>query len=276
VKLEAGQVAVVTGGASGIGFALAHQFAQRGLQVVIADVEEPALELAVDQLGGDDSVLGVPTDVSDLEQVQALADRTLERFGRVDVICNNAGVFAAVAPMWELDRADWVWTLQVNLWGVINGITTFVPLLVERGEGHVLNTSSMAGIATVPFLGPYTATKHAVVGLSESLAAELRRAAPSVGVTVICPGQVDTRIGSAGRNRPADLLRPGQSPAPPADPAAPQQAAGDSLLSPEQVAGDAIAGIEAGRLHVMTAPGGETMVRRRVDQLLGDITTDPT
>jgi len=272
MKLASGQVAVVTGGASGIGYALAAGFLARGLEVVVADVEAPALEAAVERLGGIEAgVIGVRTDVSDLRQVEALAASTLDQFGRVDVICNNAGVFANVGPMWELDRADWEWILQVNLWGVVNGITTFVPYLVAQGEGHVVNTSSMAGIATVPFLGPYTAAKQAVVGLSESLAAELRRAAPGVGVSVLCPGLVDTNIVNAARNRPASLGGASRPAGPPAV-AAEEITGGTDTLQPALVASDALAAIEEGRLYVMTAPGGEALVQRRVDGLLSDIT----
>ncbi|HLN18417.1 MAG TPA: SDR family NAD(P)-dependent oxidoreductase [Acidimicrobiales bacterium] len=284
MRLEAGQVAVVTGGASGIGLALAREFASRGLDVVIGDVEEPTLDLALDAVGAfGTEAIGVPTDVSDLSQVENLANRTLERFGRVDVICNNAGVFASVGPMWELDRTDWEWTIGVNLWGVVNGITTFVPILVERGEGHVVNTSSMAGIATVAFLGPYTAAKHAVVGLSESLAVELAHSAPKVGVTVLCPGLIDTRIGEAGRNRPANL-RP-KAAAPNVDPEPPdpelvaqrtEQVVRDvSMISPEEVAVEALTAIETGQLHVATAHLAAEMVRKRTDVLLADVAERP-
>jgi short-subunit dehydrogenase len=153
----------------------------------------------------------------------------------------------------------------VNLWGVINGISAFVPLLVEQGHGHVLNTASMAGIATIPFLGPYTATKHAVVGLSESLRAELEQRAPGVGVSVLCPGLVATRLGDADRNRPAGL-----SEANPAG-AAPAPTPSGAGLDPAVVAGEALAAIESDRLHLAPGAGNRALVAARVERLYSDL-----
>ena len=206
MKLETGQVVVVTGAASGLGLALAQSFAARGLDVVLSDVETGPLADAVatiEAMGA--SAIGVPTDVRFAAQVDALAAATLGRFGRVDIVCNNAGVSSLPAPMWEVEHNDWEWVLSVNLWGVINGIRAFVPRLVAQNSGHVVNTASMAGISAGPGLGPYLASKHAVVALSEGLATELAQAAPNVGVTVVCPGQVITNIQAAERNRPTGL-----------------------------------------------------------------------
>jgi NAD(P)-dependent dehydrogenase (short-subunit alcohol dehydrogenase family) len=206
MKLEGGQVAVITGAASGIGFGIAEALAQRGLDIVAADVQPDALADAVTRLESSGvSALGVPTDVRDRSAVDALASAALDRFGRVDVVCNNAGVISPPAPMWEVPQSDWDWVLTVNLGGVINGISAFVPHLVHQGSGHVVNTASMAGISVAPYQGPYTASKHAVVALSEALALELAEAAPGVGVTVVCPGLIATNIGSAERNRPREL-----------------------------------------------------------------------
>jgi len=209
VRLEAPQVAVVTGGASGIGRALVEAFGSRGLSVVVADVEQEPLDLARAQLEG----AGVPvltrrTDVRDADQVDELAAAVLERFGRVDVICNNAGVISSPAPAWEQSAADWRWTVEVNLLGVANGVRAFVPHLVRAGHGHVVNTASIAGLSTIPSGGnaAYSATKHAVIGFSETLRLDLALLAPGVGVTVLCPGPVPTRIHDAERNRPADLV----------------------------------------------------------------------
>jgi NAD(P)-dependent dehydrogenase (short-subunit alcohol dehydrogenase family) len=266
MHLEAGQVAVVTGGASGIGWALADAFAQRDLAVVLCDVEKSALDTAVQRLEQRGvGALGLTVDVGDPEQMDDAAAQTLDRFGRVDVICNNAGVAAQMNAMWEFEYSDWQWVMDVNLWGVIHGIRSFVPHLVAQGSGHVLNTASMAGIATVPFLGPYTAAKHAVVGLSEALSAELMQRAPGVGVTVMCPGLVATRLADAARNRPGTLGTP-SAPAP--DVPSPTMASG---IDPASVARDAMEAIEANRLHIAPGPGNRRMVAQRVEQLMANL-----
>jgi short-subunit dehydrogenase len=168
-------------------------------------------------------------------------------------------------PMWELEYDDWVWVMNVNLWGVINGIRAFVPHLVAQGHGHVLNTSSMAGLSTVPFIGPYTATKHAVVGLSESLSAELAKDAPGVGVTVLCPGFVSTRLADAERNRPGSVTSSGVSDG---DDPSPAMAAG---MDAAFVADQTLAAIEANRLHVAPGPGNRARITERIDRLLADL-----
>lgn len=195
MNLEAGQVAVVTGGGSGIGFALAVELAQRGLSLVLADIHPASLAEASEKItatGAD--VLSVQTDVTDPVAVNELAARTLERFGRVDLICNNAGTVGKNMPIWEFERVEWEWILAVDFWGVLHGISAFVPHLVEQGSGHVLNVSSMAGISTVPLNGPYNVAKHAVIALSDTLAADLKARGVPVGVTVLCPGPTVTRL----------------------------------------------------------------------------------
>jgi NAD(P)-dependent dehydrogenase (short-subunit alcohol dehydrogenase family) len=267
MKLCEGHVAVVTGAASGIGLAIAERLSERGLSVVLADVEEPALRTAEDRLRDSGaSVLAVRTDVSDEGSVFDLADRTLERFGRVDLVCNNAGVTAPAAPMWETDERHWRWVLGVNLWGVIHGIRAFVPHLVAQGSGHVANTGSMAGLSIVPMVAPYTASKHAVVAISESLRAELDVHAPDVGVTVLCPSYVPTKLADSARNRPPELTPVGA-------PAATQERVRGNYppMAASAVAAKLIAGIEAGRLHVTTHPGSIDRVRERVDHLVDDI-----
>jgi len=202
MKLEKGDVAVVTGAASGIGFGLAERFASMGLQVVAADVEQGALDAAADELGKHGGeVLGVRTDVSKEDEVQALAARTLERFGGVHVVCNNAGVAAKSDP-WEGPLSGWQWVIDVNLWGVIHGVRAFLPHLLAGGRGHIVNTASMAGL--VPGFNPmYDATKHAVVALTEDLYHSARDLGWPIGVSVLCPGWVRTNIVDAERNRPA-------------------------------------------------------------------------
>ena len=197
-----GKVAVVTGGASGIGRGLAARFAADGMHVVIADVENAALEQTAAELG----VVGVQTDVADAASVQALADQVLDRFGTVHVLCNNAGVGGG-GQIADLTLADWKWVLDVNLWGVIHGIHSFLPrLLANPDGGHVVNTASMAGLFASAGMGPYNATKFAVVAISETLSKELQAAGSSVGVSVLCPGFVRTNIFDSQRNRP-DALR---------------------------------------------------------------------
>jgi NAD(P)-dependent dehydrogenase (short-subunit alcohol dehydrogenase family) len=199
-----GKVAVITGGASGIGRAVAERAAAEGMKIVIGDVEEGPLKEAEDELSGRGAeVVGVRTDVSDAASVRNLREKALDRFGTVHLVLNNAGVGLG-GPIWEVSEEDWRWILGVNLLGVVHGITTFVPLLIEQGEGHVVNTASIAGLATAPFLGPYNATKQAVVAISETLFKDLRTvgAPMGVGVSVLCPGFVRTRIAESDRNRP--------------------------------------------------------------------------
>jgi len=200
-----GKVAVVTGGASGIGLALARRFVAEGMRVMIGDVEAEALDKAVAELqaeGGD--VEGTVTDVTDPAQMDALAQAVVDRFGAVHVVCLNAGVGGG-GLSWEMPLSTWEWVIGVNLWGVIHGLRSFVPLLVKQGEGHVVNTASLAGLVASPFMGPYNASKHAVVAISETLHHELAMSAPDVHVSVLCPGWVKTNIADSGRNRPAHL-----------------------------------------------------------------------
>ena len=197
-----GRVAVVTGGASGIGFGLASAFAAEGMKVVIGDIEVPALDDAVAKLeaSGADAI-GVRTDVSDDASVAALAQAAVDRFGAIHIACNNAGVGGG-GLSWEAPLSTWEWVLGVNLWGVIHGIRAFVPILMQQDEAHIVNTASIAGLAAGPFMGPYNASKHAVVALSETLYHEMAMSAPQVKVSVLCPGWVKTRIADSARNRP--------------------------------------------------------------------------
>jgi NAD(P)-dependent dehydrogenase (short-subunit alcohol dehydrogenase family) len=210
MELTAGKVAVVTGAASGIGFALASRFAQAGLDVVLADIEQSALaeaEQKIAELGV--STLAVPTDVSDEAAVQALAAAAVERFGAVHVVCNNAGVESDADP-WVGPISAWKWVLGVNLWGVIHGIRAFLPQLIGQGGGHFVNTASIAGL--YPGFAPsYDASKHAVVAISEDLYRSMSLAGLPVGVSVLCPGWVRTSIMDASRNWPASL---GEKPPP--------------------------------------------------------------
>lgn len=251
-----GKVAVVTGSASGIGRALAERFASEAMKVVLADVEVDPLEEVAEKLrGAGTEVLAVPTDVSMPESVEELAGRTFEHFGAAHVVCNNAGVGTG-GLSWELPLSTWEWVLGVNLWGVIHGIRAFVPRLVAQGEGHVVNTASVAGLLSAPGMAAYCASKHAVVGISESLLHELSLTGANVGVSVLCPGFISTRIVDAERNWPERLGPRPEMPSPPG---------GEQLremmrqqiaqgMPPAEVAEAVLAGVRAGRFWILTHP----------------------
>jgi len=193
------KTAVVTGAAGGIGLAFTKRFISEGMKVVMADIDENALAREATRLetaGAD--VVGVLTDVRDPASVEALRDQALSAFGAVHVVCNNAGV-ATAGPMADSTPADWRWVVDVNILGVAHGVSAFAPLLIEQGEGHIVNTASEAGLVTNDFIGVYCATKHAVVGLSESLWRELHP--QGVGVSCLCPNLINTRIFESERNR---------------------------------------------------------------------------
>jgi len=198
------KVAVITGGAGGIGRALAERFAAEGMRLVLADLEEATLAATVaDLAAAGATVIGVPADVSAIGDVEAVRDEALDAFGAVHVVCNNAGVAGGGilgAPL-EL----WRWVIDVNLHGVVHGVHVFLPLLLEQDEGHIVNTASLAGLQGVAGLGVYCTTKFAVVGLSESLWFDLRGMGANVGVSVLCPGFVQTQIGNSARNAPEEL-----------------------------------------------------------------------
>jgi NAD(P)-dependent dehydrogenase (short-subunit alcohol dehydrogenase family) len=262
------KVVVITGGASGIGRALADRFAVEGSKVVLADIEPGALEEAAAELGaGGTTVLAVPTDVSRPEQVQALCDRTLAEFGRVDVVCNNAGV-AASGLAWEHTLADWEWVLGVNLWGVIHGVRTFVPVMLRQGgEGHIVNTASVAGLTSSPFMSIYNVAKHAVATLSETLHKDLGLLGAPIKVSVLCPGFVRTRIMDAERNRPASL----QNPTPAQhDPHMEEmaRAAIAAGLPPEEAAAQVVDAIRNERFYVLTHPEFVADVRERMEDII--------
>jgi NAD(P)-dependent dehydrogenase (short-subunit alcohol dehydrogenase family) len=196
-----GKIAVVTGGASGIGKGIATRLVAEGAQVVIADIQADALAATAAELG----VVGLPVDVSSAASVDSLAAEVVDRFGTVHVICNNAGI-GPLAPIKDLTLDDWQWMIGVNLWGVIHGVTTFLPILsANRDGGHIVNTASMAGLVANARLGAYATAKFGVVALTEVLAEELAADGSRVGVSVLCPGTVHTNIGTSSRNRPADL-----------------------------------------------------------------------
>ncbi len=255
-----GKVAVITGGASGIGKAVADRVAAEGMKVVLADIEEGPLneaERALAARGAD--ALGVVTDVADAASVRALRDAALDRFGAVHVVHNNAGVGLG-GPIWEVREADWRWILGVNLWGVIHGVATFVPLFIEQGEGHVVNTASIAGLTSAAFLGPYNATKQAVVAISETLFKDLQAVGAPVGVSVLCPGFVQTRIAESDRNRP--VWAPDREVAGAADLRAAVQTMVDGGIPAEAVADRVVDAVRTNTFYILTHP--ELMVALEV------------
>ena len=263
-----GKVAVVTGGASGIGKAVAAKAAAEGMRVVIADIEEGALKDAERELaGGGADVLAVRCDVAEGESVRALRDQALDRFGAVHLVHNNAGVGLG-GPIWEVPESDWRWILGVNLWGVVHGLAAFVPLLVEQGEGHVVNTASIAGLTSAPFLGPYNATKQAVVAISETLYKDLQAAGVSgVGVSVLCPGFVQTRIAESDRNRPAWAPDRETEGAP--EMRAVIQAMVDSGIPTASVGDAVLDAVRNDTFYILTHPELDEAVRTRFDDILG-------
>ena len=254
-----GGVAVVTGGASGIGRAMAERFARERAKVVVADIDQRALAAVVDSIkarGGE--ALGVPTDVTDLSSVQALAAAAFEAFGKVSVLCNNAGV-ALWGGLESATHRDWQWVLGVNLWGVIHGVEAFVPRMIASKEpGHIVNTASMAGLVATRGLGVYNTSKYAVVGLSETLAKDLRPY--HIGVSVLCPMGVATQIRESARNRPADLTNDAPSAVEPV-------ALMGRTLAPAVVAEMVLSAIRANRLYVITHEEGLEALRRRHERL---------
>jgi NAD(P)-dependent dehydrogenase (short-subunit alcohol dehydrogenase family) len=261
------RIAVVTGGASGIGRALALLFAREGAHVVVADLDEAGMaETVAGVVQAGRRGLAVKTDVSHLADVQALADRAFAELGAVHVVCNNAGV-ALWGGLESVSHQDWEWAMGVNLWGVIHGVEAFVPRMVaQKQPGHVVNTASMAGLIASQGLGVYNTTKYAVVGLSETLQKDLR--GHDIGVSVLCPMGVNTRIRQSERNRPATLRN--QTAAREGAPAAREGTAVELIgryLPPEHVAERVLRAIYANRLYVITHEEGLTPLKRRFERM---------
>ncbi|MFP3902508.1 MAG: SDR family NAD(P)-dependent oxidoreductase [Acidimicrobiia bacterium] len=276
-----GKVAVVTGGASGIGRAMGERFAAEGMKVVLADVEAPALEATVKELrdGGAADVTGVVTDVSDHDSVVALRDAALAAHGAVHVVCNNAGVGAGAAgQMWDHTLNDWAWALGVNVWGVIHGIKAFVPAMLDGGdEGHVVNTSSgNGGVAPLPGTPIYALTKSAVVTLSESLHAQLRQVGAKVSASVLFPGPNVLRTGlfTSWRNRPERYANPGQPSRPPSSIESFERSLAERGITleytpVEEVAGRVVDAIRADTFWILPpSERTDSQIRARADSML--------
>jgi NAD(P)-dependent dehydrogenase (short-subunit alcohol dehydrogenase family) len=262
-----GRVAVISGGASGIGLAMARRFAREGMHIALADVEDGALESAAKDLAARGArVLPVATDVSDAGSMQRLADRVATELGAVDLLCLNAGVSGGGGPIESLSEADWAWALNVNVWGVIHGLQSFLPAIKSRGEGHVVLTASVAGLTNSPQAAPYHATKHAVVSIAEVLHRELHDAASGVGVSCLCPGLVDTNFPTGGRNRPAQLQNPGADSIPQEQVDALNEAVSEVFrrgASPEHVADCVFAALQEGRFWIYTDEVHKDVIRAR-------------
>lgn len=256
-----GKVAVVTGAASGIGLALTERFLAEGMSVVMADIEAEVLHEQADRLlATGAAVTAVVCDVSDAEQVAALRDSAVAAYGAVHVLCNNAGV-ASGGSTWRTKPAVWDWIVGVDLLGVAYGVNAFVPLMIEQGEGHIVNTASEAGICATPMLGAYHAAKYGVVGLSEALVMEL--AGTGVGVSCLCPELVRTKVFESTRNAPAHLgLRRPES----VSMEMLESVMQTTALDPAVVAGNVTDAIVEGRFWVITHASTHTRVAHRNDR----------
>jgi NAD(P)-dependent dehydrogenase (short-subunit alcohol dehydrogenase family) len=271
MKEFAGKVAVVTGAASGIGRATATRFAQEGMKVVMADIEEGALEDAVtglDRAGHE--VIGVPTDVSSWDAIQALAQKTMDEFGGVNIVHNNAGVVVS-GPIEELTIADWEWVLGVDLWSVIYGVKAFVPLIKRTGEGHVINTASTAGLQSSMTIAPYNVAKFGVVAITETLRKELEADGSPVSASVLCPGAVNTQIVNSKRNRDVESAKDHQG----SDAETAFEKGAGQLLSqkgkdPAEVAGMVYNAIVENDFWILTHPEWKDVLQERVAAMVRD------
>ena len=270
MKALRGKVAVVTGGASGLGRAMALQFAREGMLVAIADIEQTALDASVAELQALGArAIGVRTDVSVAAQVDALAARVIDEFGSVHLVCNNAGI-SPLGAVWENTLADWQWMLGVNLWGVIHGVRAFTPLLLAQDEGHIVNTASVAGLINPPGSGMYNVTKHAVVALTETLYHDLAVRKSNVGCSVLCPAYVPTGIADSERNRPAELSNPAgdKSAEQLAKQAMLSKAVRSGRLSADDIGAAVLAAVKEGRFYILTHPRIKGAIQARMEDIL--------
>lgn len=266
-----GKVAVITGGASGLGRAIADVCVREGMKIVIADIEDRTLQQATAEIQGlGAEVIGVKVDVSKADDVQRLADKTYETFGAAHLLFNNAGV-AGGKRAWEATEADWQWELGVNLWGVIHGVRIFVPRMLAQGdECYVINTASVAGLLTPTMSASYNVTKHGVVALSETLYHDLNEVGAKIHAAVLCPAYVNTGIGESARNRPTDLKN--QSEIISADQQARYELLKQALLKGKKtaadVANDVFAAIAEDKFYILTHPRILPSVQMRMEEII--------
>ena len=269
-----GKVAVITGGASGLGLAMARRFGAAGMKVVIGDIETGALadaEASLHTAGVE--AIGRRSDVAQSSDLEALADAAYERFGAVHILANNAGVGGSPGAMWELSEADWRWVIDVDLWSVIHGVRAFVPRMISSGEeGHVINTASVAGLITGAVGGPYTVAKFGVVALSEQLYFELGRAEHPIGVSVLCPGFVNTRIYDSGRNRQESYGQHGNEQSPEREELREAlEAMRETMIQPETIGDRVFDAVVENQLYIVE-PGSDAVseaIQSRLDHVSG-------
>jgi len=259
MKTLRGKTAAITGAASGLGRAMAIAFAKEGMHLALADVDEKGLEETARLANG---ATCRRVDVSKASDVDAFAASLRE----VHVVCNNAGV-SPLGPLWGNTLGDWQWALGVNLWGVIHGVRAFVPRLVAQGEGHVVNTASVAGLISPPGMGIYNVTKHAVVALSETLHHDLRVQSSPVGVSVLCPAYVPTGISDSERNRPKELVG---APVPEAMKQNLKKAVSSGKLSADDVARAVVAAVKEERFYILTHPRIKGAIQSRMEDILAE------
>jgi NAD(P)-dependent dehydrogenase (short-subunit alcohol dehydrogenase family) len=261
-----GKVAVITGAASGIGLGMVRKFGAEGMKIVMADIEASALEAAASSLPASVERVTAVCDVSDGEQIEALRRTAIDAFGAVHLVCNNAGVGGG-GPIAEMNIDDWKWVIDVDLWGVIHGVRVFLPGLLEQGEGHIVNTASVAGLFAAPFMGAYNVAKYGVVALSETLSSELAMTQSPVGVSVLCPSWVKTNIATSDRNKPggppegADMMAEVVS------------SFIDTGIDPDDVADHVVAAVKAKQFWIITHDDTDAAVTLRKRSILER--TDP-
>jgi NAD(P)-dependent dehydrogenase (short-subunit alcohol dehydrogenase family) len=271
------KVAVITGGASGLGRAMAERFAREGMKIALADVDAAALATTAAELkAAGATVVAVRADVSNGNDVGRLAKTTLDAFGAVHLAVNNAGV-SPLGAVWEKSAADWQWALGVNLWGVIHGVRVFTPIMLAQGtEGHIVNTASVAGLISPPGMGVYNVTKHAVVALTETLHHDLARKSAKLKCSVLCPAYVPTGIADSERNRPAELMNDGDAKSAEqlALEADLRKAVHSGRLSAADVAQAVFEAVREERFYILTHPKVKGAIRARMEDILAG--RDPT
>ena len=263
-----GKVAVVTGAASGLGRAMALAFADEGMHVALCDVADVSDTFAQVEAKGV-SALALRVDVSRQEDVERFAQLVDRDLGGADLVCNNAGV-SPLAAAWEGSLGDWQWIVGVNLWGVIHGVRSFVPRLMARGSGHVVNTASVAGLISPPGSAAYNVTKHAVVAYSETLHHDLRERGSAVGVSVLCPAYVPTGIADSERNRPANVEPSVKTKETLAREQMLKKAVTSGRLSADDVARAVVQAVKDERFYILTHPRIKGAIRARMEDILDE------